>query len=94
MYNDVLRRLREAVKRKRPIKWRTIGWFLIHKNVPVHRSVLVLDFIAKQVTRLDHCPYSPDLAPADFYLFPLPKSTLDGRCFCNATDIIKNVTEE
>jgi hypothetical protein len=26
-------------------------------------------------------PYSPDLAPADVFLFPKPKSTLKGRRF-------------
>jgi len=38
--------------------------------------------------------YSPDLTPADFYLFCQLKSTLKGQCFCDATDIIKNVMEE
>jgi hypothetical protein len=28
------------------------------------------------------------------YLFPLPKSVLKGRRFCDATDIIQNATEE
>jgi len=35
-----------------------------------------------------------DLAPAAFYTIYRLKSTLQGRCFCNATDIIKNATEE
>jgi hypothetical protein len=39
-------------------------------------------------------PYSPDLAPADFYLFPPLKLALKGRRFCDATDIIENATEE
>jgi transposase len=40
-------------------------------NAPTHRSVLIKDFMAKDnVTTLDHPPYSPDLTPADFYLFP------------------------
>jgi len=43
---------------------------------------------------LDHSPYPPDLTPADFYLFPWLRSALKRRRFCNATDIIKNVTEE
>jgi len=34
------------------------------------------------------------LAPADLYLFPRPKWTLKGQGFCDATDIIKIVTEE
>jgi hypothetical protein len=46
------------------------------------------------VTALEHPPYSPELAAADFYLFPRLKSALKGRRFCDATDIIKNVTGE
>jgi len=42
------------------------------------------------VTTLDCPPYSPDLAPADFYLFPLVKLALKGQCFCGAEDIMKN----
>ena len=43
---------------------------------------------------LEHPPYSPDFAPADFYLFPWLRSALKGWLFCDATDIIKNTTEE
>jgi hypothetical protein len=39
-------------------------------------------------------PYSPDLAAADFYLFPGMKSALKGGRSSNATDIIQNTTEE
>jgi len=46
------------------------------------------------MTTLVHRPYFTDLAPADFYLFPQPKSTIKGRRFCDATDIIKNATAE
>jgi hypothetical protein len=95
MYTDVLRRLRDADRRKRPEKWRTIGWFLIHENAPTHRSFSVLDFLAqKKVTTLDHCPHFPDLAPADFYLFPRLKSALNTWRFCDSTDIIKHATEK
>ena len=95
MYTGILRRLRNAVRRKRPQKWRTISWFLLHDNPAAHWSVVVKDFLTKNyVTTLQHPPYSPDLAPADFYLFPGLKSALMGRRFCDATDIIKNQTEE
>ena len=43
---------------------------------------------------LEHPPYSPDLAPADFYLFPRLRSALKGRRLFDATDIINNATEE
>ena len=95
MYIDVLRRLRDAVKEKRPKKWRTNIWFLFHDHVPAHQSVLVKDFLAKNnVTIQEYPSYSPHLAPAEFYLFPRLKSTMRGPHFCDITDIIKNVKEE
>ena len=95
MCNDILRRLREAVRRKRPEKCRNNSWFLLHDNAPAHRSVLVKDFLAKNnVTTPEDPPYSPDLVPADFYLFPRLKSALKGWRFCDASDTIKSETEE
>jgi hypothetical protein len=39
-------------------------------NAPAHRLVLVTNFLTKKnVTTLEHPPFSPDLAAADFYLF-------------------------
>jgi hypothetical protein len=68
IYIHVLRHLMGAVRRKRPEKWRTIRWFLIHENAPAHRSALVMDFLAKnKVTTLGHFQHFPDQAPADFY---------------------------
>jgi hypothetical protein len=92
---DIVHQLRDAVRRKRPEKWGTNCWFLFHNNTPAHRSVLVMDFLAKNnMTTLDHIRYSPDLAAADFYLFPRPKSALNGRNFCDTTNIIMNAKED
>ena len=94
-YIHILRRFRDAFRRKRPQKWRTDSWFLLHDNAPAHRSVLVKDFLTKNsVITLQHLTYSPDIAPADFYLFPGIKSVLKGRRFCDSMDIVKNATEE
>ena len=90
---DILRRLWAAVRRKRPPKWRTNSSFSF--VTPAHRSVLVKNFLAKKnVTKLEHPPYSPDLAAADFYCSLSTEITRKGRHFCDATDIIKNATEE
>jgi hypothetical protein len=35
----------------------------------------------KGISALDHPPYSPDLAPADFWLVPKLKSVLKGKRF-------------
>jgi len=40
-YVEVLRSLRELVRRKRPEKWRDGDWILNHDNAPAHTSHLV-----------------------------------------------------
>jgi transposase len=84
-----MQRLREAVRKKRPDAWREKRWMLQHDNAPSYSSFLVRDFLAKhETTVLPQPPYSPDLAPADFFLFPKLKSTLKGRRF-ESTEAIK-----
>jgi hypothetical protein len=41
-----------------------------------------------------HPPYSPDLAPCDFFLFPRLKSTLKGKRFQDVTEIQLNMTQQ
>ena len=57
------------------------GLCFIHDNAPFHKYVLVQDFLKEEkVVHLSHPPYSPDLSPCDFFLFPLLlKKTLSGR---------------
>jgi len=55
VYIYIFRRFMDAFRRKRPEKCRTNGWFLLHDNAPAHRSVLCMDFLAKnKVTTLEH----------------------------------------
>jgi len=79
---EVLARLRDAVHRKRPEMWENQTWMLHHDNAPAHTSLLIRSYLAKHKTSVvPHPPYSPDLAPADFFLFPKLKTTLIGRRF-------------
>jgi len=58
---------------------------LHHDNVPVHSTALVQAFLAKyRITLVCQPPYSTDLAPCDFWLFPKLKSPLKGRRFVYA----------
>jgi transposase len=78
---EVLKCLSENVRKKRPQLWRN-NWFFHHDNVPAHASLLIRDFLANtNTTVLPQPPYSPDLAPADFFLFPKLKSTLKEQRF-------------
>ncbi|KAJ4428902.1 hypothetical protein ANN_25896 [Periplaneta americana] len=92
LYVEILRRLRDAVRRKRPEKWVENNWLLMHDNSPAHRAIIVKNFLARHnITALDHPPYSPDLSPPDYFLFPRLKSHLKGQRF-NAEEVIANAT--
>jgi len=80
-YIEVLMKLRKRVRRKQPELWRN-GWILHQDNVPAHNALSVKQFLAnKNITVPEHPPYSPDLAPCDFCLFPKIKSELKGTHF-------------
>jgi len=48
----------------------------------------------RQTSVVPHPPYSPDLASADFFLFPTLKTTLKGRRFQTIEEIQQNVIRE
>jgi len=68
---------------------------LHHDNAPAHASLLIREFLAKQETIVvPQPPYSPDLAPADIFLFPKLKSTLKGRRFQTIVEIKENSLQD
>ena len=73
LYQEVLARLRDAVRRKRPELWENQTWILHHDNAPAHVLLLIRSYLAKhQTSVVPHEPYSPDLAPS--ILFPLSQN--------------------
>jgi hypothetical protein len=93
-YMEVLQRLRESVHRKRPEKWWDGESILHHDSVPAHTSHLVQQFLAKHGTaQLQQPPYSLDLAPCDFFLFPRLKKVLKEHRFEVMEDIKRNLTK-
>ena len=94
-YIEVWKRLRDAIRRKRPGLWRSGDWFFHHDNAPGHSALRNCEFLAKHsITVLPHPPYSPDLAPYDFFLFPMLKRPLKGRRFETIPEIKANATKE
>ncbi|UYV71619.1 hypothetical protein LAZ67_8003870 [Cordylochernes scorpioides] len=84
VYLRIMRRLREAVRLKRPERWQNNDWILHVDNARPHTAHVVLKFLAKHSTiQIPHPPYSPDLAPNDFFLYPKLKMKLKGRKFDN-----------
>ena len=78
-----------AVRRKRSKKWKPNNYPSLQcSTTPVGFGQ---GLISKE--QCDNTGASPNLAPADFYPFPRLKSTVKGRRFCGATDIIRSWEE-
>ena len=61
---EVLKRLRDKIRRKRPER------FANNDDALAHIALSLREFlVTKQITVLEHPVYSPDLATNDFFLF-------------------------
>ncbi|GFU82523.1 putative mariner transposase [Trichonephila clavipes] len=62
--------------------WKEKSWIFHQDNALAHYALSVKRFLAKySIPVLENLPYSPDLAPCEFYLFPKGKSALKGTRF-------------
>ena len=78
-YDEVLREFRKRFCWKRPVLFKLGQWHFHQDNAPVHNSILVTDYLTKMgIKTVPQPPYSPDLAPCDFCLFPKIKEKLSG----------------
>ena len=60
-----------------------------HDNAPTHTSAVVTaKLVELGYELLPHPPYSPDLAPCDFFLFPNLKKSLAGQKFESNEEVI------
>lgn len=79
----------ESLKSLRPNS-RMDTWFFHHDNAPAHRAKVSTDYLTSTGLKLlEHPPYSPDLAPCDFALFPHVKMKLKGRRFSSDEDLLR-----
>jgi len=68
---------------------------LHYDNAPAHASLLIHSYLAKhRASIVPHPPYSPDLTPAVFFLFPKLKTTLTGHRFQTIKEIQENAIRE
>ena len=85
-YVEVLREFRKRFRQKRPALLKSGQWHFHQDNTLVNNSILVTDYLTKMgIKTVPHPPYSPDLAPCDFWLFP----KLRGCCY----EIIEEMKE-
>ncbi|XP_035221813.1 histone-lysine N-methyltransferase SETMAR-like [Stegodyphus dumicola] len=92
-YTEVLDRLRKRNRRVRLHFQQKGSWLLLHDNARPEIALPVRRFLAQHsVVEMQHPPYSPDLAPADFFLFLKLKNSLKGTRFQDVEAIKKTVT--
>jgi histone-lysine N-methyltransferase SETMAR len=87
-YSSLLVQLKDILKEKRRGKV-TKGALFLHTNGPAHRALATqkkLAYLGFQC--LDHPPYSPDLGPSDYRLFPGLKKQLKGSHFSSDAEVI------
>jgi hypothetical protein len=85
-YCDILKRLRESIRCKRPDKWKNNNWFLHHDNAPAHTSLVRQFLVSKNTTVIPH-PLFARPRTCDFFLFPKMKLRLKGRRFDTIEEI-------
>ena len=89
-YSGQLKHLQEVIKKRPGILSKGV---LFHQdNAPPNTSLVAMARIHDCGFELvPHPPYSPDLAPSDFHLFPQMKKALAGRHFASDDDVIAAV---
>ena len=71
VYKSILLHLMHSVREKRRELWETRSWLLHHDNALACNAWVIREFLAKyNIAVLEQPPYSPDLAPCDFFCFP------------------------
>ena len=62
--------------------------------MPAYKSVVAMAAVhVCGFTLLDHPPYSPDLAPSDFFLLPNMKKHIAGRYYRSDEEVLAAVEE-
>jgi len=75
-YQATLKKLKRTVQRKRPLMSDKMV-LLLHDNAQPHTAHATVNLLERWDWEiLEHRPYSPDLAPSDFHLFPNMKKHL------------------
>ncbi len=94
-YITTLGHFRERVRLYRPEMWDTGDWYLQQDNAPAHMAILTIAYFGEHdLDLLNHPPYSLDLAPCDYFMFPALKAKLRSQRFQNVDDLQNAVKQE
>lgn len=87
-------KLDEAIKEKRPELANRKGIVFHHDNARPHTSLVTRGKLLELNWEvMSHPPYSPDLAPSDYYLFRSLQNFLNGKTFTNDDDLKSHLVQ-
>ena len=82
-YSNLVKETRS--RRRKP---RKADLWILHDNAPIHSASHTTETLDKcSFRKVIHPPYSPDLAPSDFYMFQHLKRHLAGTHFANPEEV-------
>ena len=90
-------RLLKRIQRVRPAAVCCRDFFLLHDNTPTHKAASFCQFLTQKMLQPfinPPPPYSPDLSPPYYFLFPKLKMKLKGLNFSDVAEILEAVTDE
>jgi hypothetical protein len=92
-YQETLKRLKEAIRRKRPgLLTKGLGVLLLHDSARPHSAAATVNLLNSWGWEiLPHPQHSPYSAPSDFRLFPKTKTHLRGQRFHSNEDVQNEV---
>jgi histone-lysine N-methyltransferase SETMAR len=91
----VLPQLSAALEERRPQRLSNSRIAVLHDNASSHGTLQVRTVLQQnKLSVISHPPYSPDLSPCDFWLFPLLTERLAGQNFARVQDLAKAVNSE
>jgi len=91
-YRDWMQELRRKMHKNRPDLLGD-GPLILHDNARPHLGKVVTDLLSKYEWEvLPHAPYSPDMSPPDFDLFPKLKEPMRGHRFSSLEEVSAAVT--
>lgn len=87
-YCNLLYQLKDTLSDRREEKLKK-GVLFLQNNTPAHNAGKTMDVLRNLgFEHIDSPPYSPDLAPSDYFLFPNLKRSLKGRKFASDAEVI------
>ncbi|GFR84359.1 transposase [Elysia marginata] len=91
---NMLSQVKSSINEQQP-KHNTSRTLLLHENAGPQKARATTQSLRElRIQVLPHPAYSPDLAPCDFWLFPILKDKLAGRKFDRIQDLAKAVNSE